>query len=156
MPTQNPTSRSLPSISLLFPKVSGERRAGCSHGNNGNILQPMTWQQRQETPLPGMTEASGLGMDNSHAGIYLAFSTHREIKATGSRPAGIKEDSFLGLSYLVLGSLGQASSLQTSPPDCPLPQLAKAFNKSPSAQGSWLVPLTSRWPAPKQAPHSRT
>lgn len=87
----------------------------------------MTWQQRQETPLPGVTEASGLGMDNSHAGIYLAFSTHREIKATGSRSAGIKEDCFLGLSYLVFGSLGQASSLQTSPPDCPFATIGQSL-----------------------------
>ena len=71
------TSRSLPSVFLLFPEVSRETRAGCSHGNDGNILQPMTWQQHQESPLPEVTEASGLGMDNSHAGIYLALSTHR-------------------------------------------------------------------------------
>lgn len=73
----NPTSRSLPSIFLHFPEVSGETRAGCSHGNDGDILQPVMWQQRQETPLPGVTEASGLGTDNSHAGVSLAFSTHR-------------------------------------------------------------------------------
>ena len=54
-----------------------------------------------------------------------------EIKATGSRPEGIKEDCFLGLSFLVLGPLGQASSPQTSPPDCPFATIGQGLQEKP-------------------------
>lgn len=43
--------------------------------SNRNILQPMRCQQHQEAALPGATE--GIGIDYSHARLYLVFWTHQ-------------------------------------------------------------------------------
>lgn len=63
-----PPGHCLPSSSTSLRSL-GETRAGCSHGNDGDILQPVMWQQCCET-TPGVTEAS---LNIIHAGVSLCI-----------------------------------------------------------------------------------
>ena len=104
----NPTCRPLPPSSS-FSKASGE---SSTVEIMGITLKPMTCQQLRESDSSWSKGSLWVRSRQTHALDDILYSEpSREINAAGSRPGSIKGNGSLSLSYLVLDSVAQPSSV---------------------------------------------